>query len=420
MIDHDVTPGHLDHCQICGSSDLKLIIDCGIQPLCDSLLRPEDLNRPETSYPLRLFRCVECGNAQLDYIVDGREVYHPAYPYRSGITRELHDYQQNMASDLIPKIGLQPGSLVVDIGSNDGTLLSGFKKQGMKPLGVEPTDVGKFAREAGIETIQDFFTEALARDLRKDYGSAKLITATNVFAHMATLGQVMRGIAHLLDADGVFVFENHYLLDVLQHSQYDTIYHEHVRTYCLKPILRLFSQYDMDVYRVERVARYGGNIRVFTARKGKRPVESSVGELLRVEEQYGLYDERVYADFRSRVAKSRDDLLALAFKAKSSGQSFVGKSCPGRCATLLNYCDIGTYFMPFIAEQSTSLKLGLHLPGKHIPIVADDVLIREQPDYIVILAWHLAQPIKRVLRDMGLKSKLMVPLPEAKIIDDIR
>jgi hypothetical protein len=242
------------------------------------------------------------------------------------------------------------------------------------------------------------------------------MTATNVFAHMATLGEVMRGIAALLDDDGVFVFENHYLLDVIERNQYDTIYHEHVRTYCLKPIVKLFSYYDMEVFRVERVTRYGGSIRVFTARKGRRPIDSSVGNLLRTEQEFGLYDGRVYAAFGERVAKTRDDLISLAFKAKSDGASFVGKSCPGRSSTLLNYCDIGTYFMPYIAEQHTSLKLGMYLPGKHIPIVPDAQLTKDQPDYIVILAWHYARPIANILRhQMGLKSKLVAPLPNVTI-----
>jgi hypothetical protein len=416
MVDHDVAPGPLTRCQICGSSDLELVFDCGSQPLCDSLLRPEDLNRPETHFPLRLFRCTVCANCQLDYIVSGSEIYYPDYPYRAGITRELTEHLHAMASDIVPKLGLSPGSRVIDVGSNDGTLLSQFKKLGMKELGIEPTNINKFARQAGIETLQAFFTEAIARDVRQSYGAAKLMTATNVFAHMATLGEVMRGIAALLDDDGVFVFENHYLLDVIERNQYDTIYHEHVRTYCLKPIVKLFSYYDMEVFRVERVTRYGGSIRVFTARKGRRPIDSSVGDLLRTEQEFGLYDGGVYAAFRERVTKTRDDLISLAFKAKFDGASFVGKSCPGRSSTLLNYCDIGTYFMPYIAEQPTSLKLGLYLPGKHIPIVPDAQLTKEQPDYIVILAWHYARPIADILRhQMGLKSKLVVPLPNVTI-----
>jgi hypothetical protein len=391
------------------------VFDCGLQPLCDSLLDPADLNKPEKHFPLRLIRCIVCANAQLDYIVDGSEVYFPEYPYRSGITRELREYQEDMSSDLVAKVKIAPGSLVVDMGSNDGTLLAGFKKLGMRVLGVEPTNMSKIAREAGVETLQSFFTEALARDIRKDYGPAKLMTATNVFAHMATLGEVMRGITALLDNDGVFAFENHYLMDVIERNQYDTIYHEHVRTYCLKPIVRLFEQYGMEVFHIERVSRYGGNIRAFTARKGTRPVDSTVAELLKREEAFGLYDGKVYAAFRDRVEKTRDDLLSLMFKAKSSGSSLVGKSCPGRCSTLLNYCDIGTYFMPYISEQPTSFKLGKFLPGKHIPVVRDEVLLKDKPDTIVVLAWHYAKPIAHMLRGMGLKSKLVFPLPDVTV-----
>jgi hypothetical protein len=380
------------------------------------LLRPEDLNKPEKHYPLRLFRCTVCANAQLDYIIDGSEVYYPEYPYRSGITREVNDYQQSMSADLIAKIGLAPGSLVVDIGSNDGTLLGGFKKLGMRALGIEPTNIGQIARDVGIETLQSFFTEAVAGDVRRDYGGAKLITATNVFAHMATLGEVMRGIVALLDENGVFVFENHYLLDVIEKNQYDTIYHEHVRTYCLRSIIKLFSYYGMEVYRVERVSRYGGNIRVFTSRKERRTIESSVRNLLDVEQQFGLYESAVYAAFRQRIEKTCDDLVRLAYRAKLEGALFVGKACPGRCSTLLNYCDLGTNVIPYIAEQHTSLKLGMLLPGKHIPIVKDEQLLKDQPDYIVILAWHYGEPIARILRDqMGLKSKLVLPLPTVTI-----
>jgi hypothetical protein len=415
MIDHDVPSGALHHCQICGSEDLELILDCGFQPLCDSLLRSQDLHRPERHYPLRLFRCTACANAQLDYIVDGKDVYYPEYPYRSGITRELREYQEAMASDLVPKIGLPPKSLVVDIGSNDGTLLSGFKRLGMKELGIEPTNIRNLACDAGIETLQAFFNEKVAQDLRRDYGAAKLITATNVFAHMASLGEVMRGIGALLDDDGVFIFENHYLLDVIERNQYDTIYHEHIRTYCIKALVQLFSYYGMDVYRVERVSRYGGNIRVFAAQTGRRPIEGSVGELLRVEQNSGLYEAQTYARFRDRVEKTRDDLITIAYKAKTSGFSLVGKSCPGRCSTLLNYCDLGTYYIPYIAEQHTSLKLGMYLPGKHIPIVKDEVLLHDRPDYIVILAWHYGQAIGRILRQMGLASKLVLPLPNVTI-----
>ncbi len=416
--DHDVAPGPLTRCQISGSSDLELIIDLGCQPLCDSLLTREQLAQPETHYPLRLFLCPELGLAQLDYVVDGSVVYHPDYPYRSGITKELAVYQRAFADGIVRELAVPRGSLCVDVGSNDGTLLTGFKLQGMRALGIEPTNIAKIARdENGIETLQSFFTESLARDIVKDYGRAKVITATNVFAHMAPLGEVVRGIRALLDDDGVFVTESHYLLDVIEKGQFDTVYHEHIRTYSLKSLVTLFSYYGMEVFDVRRADRYGGNIRAYVARKGTRPIAPAVPALLALEVERGLFDPKTYVRFRSRVENSRDMLMTLAYRAHQSGLAFVGNSCPGRCSTLLNYYGVTRDLMPLIAEQPTSLKLGLYLPGKHIPVVDNRVLIDEQPDYVVLLAWHYAIPIAEQLRARGLKSKLVVPLPDMHIME---
>lgn len=417
MVDHDVQPGLLQRCQVCGSSNLELVIDVGHQPLCDSLLTKAQLNEPEAYYPLRLFRCPSCTLTQLDYVVEGSTVYHRNYPYRTGITRELAEYQQTMANDLFRTYGLGPKSLVVDVGSNDGTLLGGFQRLGARVLGVEPTDIAKIAQAAGVETVQSFFNEKTARELRASHGPATLMTASNVFAHMASLGEVVRGIHALLDDDAVFVLENHYLVDVLQKAQYDTIYHEHIRTYSLKSLVTLFAYYGMNVIRAERVSRYGGNIRAHVTKNPHRPVDASVGALLAAEEALGLGDEPVYAEFRRKSVESRTRLLDLAVSAASKGLRFVGNSCPGRSNTLLHYCDIGTGLMPYIAEQPTSLKKGLYSPGKHIPVVDNSILFEEQPDYVVLLAWHYAEPIAADLRRRGLKSKLIQPLPECVVLD---
>lgn len=416
--DHDAAPGPLRRCQITGSPNLELIIDLDCQPLCDSLLTKEQLTEPETTYPLRLYLCPESGLAQLDYVVDGAVVYHPQYPYRSGITKELELYQRAFAKNVADELRLPSGSLCVDIGSNDGTLLTGFKSLGMRALGVEPTNIARTAREEnGIETLQHFFTEALACEIAKDYGKARVITATNVFAHIAPLGEVVRGICALLDDDGVFITESHYLLDVVEKGQFDTVYHEHIRTYSLKSLITLFACYGMEVVDVRRADRYGGNIRAYVARKGSRPVAPSVPALMALEVERGLFEPQTYVHFRTRVERSRDDLMTLAYRARQSGLAFVGNSCPGRCSTLLNYYGMTRDLMPYLAEQSTSLKLGLYLPGKHIPVVSNQVLIDEQPDYVVLLAWHYATPIAQQLRVRGLRSKLVVPLPQLAILD---
>jgi SAM-dependent methyltransferase len=417
QVDHDVKPGVLRSCQVCGSASLELVLDVGHQPLCDSLLTKAQLDEPETYYPLRLLRCPSCTLTQLDYVVDGSTVYHTHYPYRTGVTRELADYQLTMAQSLAGTYGLGPKSLVIDIGSNDGTLLGGFKAHGTRVLGVEPTDIAKIAQAAGIDTVQSFFNEEVARRLLADHGPADLMTASNVFAHMASLGEVVRGIRALLKDDGVFVLENHYLVDVLQKAQYDTIYHEHIRTYSLRSLVKLFSYYGMQVIRAERVSRYGGNIRAHVSKNPSRAVDASVGELLAVEESLGLGEEGIYETFRRRVAESRRRLVDLAVTAANKGQRFVGNSCPGRSNTLLHYCDINTSLMPYIAEQPASLKKGLYSPGKHIPVVDNSILFAEQPDFVVLLAWHYAEPIAADLRRRGLKSKLIQPLPECAILD---
>jgi hypothetical protein len=414
---HDLQPGPIDFCQVCNSRDLELVIDLGHQPLCDSLLRKEELNEPETTYPLRLVRCRDCSLAQLDYVVPGEVVFHRSYPYRAGITREVVDHHQTSAADSVKKYGLDGKSLVVDIGSNDGTLLQGFKNHGIRVLGVEPTDIADIANANGIETIKSPFTEALSREIARDYGQAKLMTATNVFAHMAPLGEVIRGIYYLLADDGLFMSETHYLPDIIKRVQYDTIYHEHIRSYSLRSLVRLFEVNGFTVVDAMRVERYGGTLRVFAAKGKGHPVSDSVARLLEEEQSFGLYDSGVYQAFREKVYRAKNDLLELSLSAFKSGQRLVGNSCPGRCSTLLNFTGITGELMPYIAEQPTSLKLGLHLPGKHIPVVNNEVLFREQPDYVVLLAWHYAEPIGKLLRERGLRSKLVVPLPEVRVLD---
>jgi hypothetical protein len=417
--DHDLPPGPVERCQITGSHDLSLLIDLGNQPLCDSILSPAQLRQPETHYPLRLLLCPESGLAQLDYVVDGGTVYHPGYPYRSGITAELAVYQRAFAGEVVQLLGTPRDSLAVDIGSNDGTLLTGFKALGMRALGVEPTNIARIARdENGIETIQSPFTEAVAQEIRRDRGAARVITATNVFAHMAPLGEVMRGIVALLDDDGVFITESHYLLDVLEKGQFDTVYHEHIRTYSLRSLARLFAYYGLEVFHVRRADRYGGNIRAYVGRQGRRPVEASVRELLELEVASGLFEPARWQGFRERVWRARDGLMTLAYQAKREGASLVGNSCPGRCVTLLNYYGMTPDLMPWIAEQPTSLKLGHYLPGRQIPIVDNRRLIEEQPDYVVLLAWHYAGPIAEQLRARGLRSRLVMPLPDFAVLPE--
>lgn len=413
---HQIPVGYINFCQICNSNKLHTVLDLGHQPLCDSLLTEKTINEPEKTYPLRMVWCENCSGVQIDYCVDGSEVYHPNYPYKSGVTKELVEYQVNIGKGLIKKYNLQEGDLVIDVGSNDGTLLSGFKGTGIKTVGVEPTNIAKLANEAGIETVQAFFNIETSEKVKQKYGEASVVVTTNTFAHMQGLGEFIMGAYNLLKDGGVFVSETHYLLDAIQGGQFDTVYHEHLRTYSLHSLMALFEQYDFSVIDVERGERYGGNIRVY-AQKGKgRATSQAVSELLKLEVEGGLNKLETYTKFADRVKKARMEFLDFIVKTKKEGKTIVGNSCPGRSSTLLNYYGIDTEFLPYLAEQPASLKLGMYLPGKHIPVVNNQRLIDEQPDYVVLLAWHYAKPIMEQLKQRGLKSDFVIPLPEFKII----
>lgn len=417
---HDVKSGHLSACQVCASTKLHCILDLGHQPLCDTLLTKEMLNEPETMYPLRMMWCEKCTCVVLDYCVDGNVVFHPDYPYRSGISKPLADYQRGICLSLIKKYKLTSRDLAIDVGSNDGTLLTGFKSEGIRTLGVEPTNIAKIARKQGIETVQEFFNIKTAKMIRKKYGPARVMTSTNVFAHMQGIGEFIQGVEHLLTDDGVFVSETHYLLDVIQGGQFDTIYHEHLRTYSLRSLIALFKPYNFTVTDVERGSRYGGNIRVHVSKGRGKPVSARVKKLLALEERAGLHTLDTYTAFAKRAKKARMDFMRFLMKINKQGKTVVGKSCPGRAATLLNYYGVDPELLPYLAELPNSLKLGMYLPGKHIPVVEESILKKEQPDYIVLLAWHYADVIMPRLKNMGIRSDFIVPLPKLRVVKNSR
>jgi hypothetical protein len=415
--EHDLPEGHLCACQICGSKKLLPIISLGHHAPCDSLLWPTQLYEPERSYPLNLIRCADCGLVQIDYVVAATELFFPNYPYRSGITPTLVRNLKSTGPTIMKRFGIPSGTLAIDIGSNDGTLLSGFKEAGMKVLGVEPTNISCIANESGIETLQAFFDENLASDIVTSYGKAEVVTAANMFAHVSKLGSLIRGVESLLVDDGIFVTESHYLLDLIDTVQYDSIYHEHLKYYSVKSILRLFSYYDFTVVDIDRIPNYGGSIRVY-AKKGKNhSVDPSVSNLLKEEEYRGLYSDHIYVNFATRIKKSKLQLQNLLIDALIRGERVVGIGSPGRAATLLNYCNIDIDTMSYIAEQSTSLKLGLFMPGSHLPIIDEKIMLEDQPEYAVILSWHYWKPIVENLRHKGLRSKIIIPLPEVCLLD---
>jgi 23S rRNA U2552 (ribose-2'-O)-methylase RlmE/FtsJ len=344
-------------------------------------------------------------------------LFHKHYPYRSGITQSLVENLHKTASSVLESYDFAKESLVVDIGSNDGSLLSGFKKSGMSVLGVEASDIARIANEIGIETIQDFFSDELAKEIRSKFGAAKIITATNVFAHVSDTTSIMRGIDYLLDEKGIFVSESHYLLDLLDYNQFDSIYHEHLKYYSVSSIDYLLNLYDYEIVKVERIKNYGGSIRVYSSRKGDRKVDNSVSEIKKLEKEFGINQVKTFVKFKDRVEKVAKEILKTVTDINQQNKTIVGVGAPGRSSTLLSYCGININMLPVVYEQETSLKLNKYMPTSHIPIKSERELLLNQPDYVLLLSWHYSESIIRKLRNKGLTSKIIVPLPEVRIID---
>ena len=283
-------------------------------------------------------------------------------------------------------------------------------------MGVEPTVLAKISNSRGIPTLQAFFDEAVAAEIKRKEGEASLITAANVFAHVANLGPCIRGIRTLLSDQGTFVSESHYLLDLIDTLQYDTIYHEHLRFYSIKPMQDMLRRFGFHVTDVERIPNHGGSIRVYAA-KVSGPQSDRMRDLVAGEQAYGLYEPAVYRAFRRRVEQSKWKLMRLLSDLKLSGRRIAGIGSPGRSSTVMNYCGIGPDLLDYIAEQSNSLKLGLYSPGTHVPVVDEKRLFEDQPDYALVLAWHLGDTVPRKLRNKGLKSKFIMPLPDPVVLD---
>ena len=402
-------------CYICKKNDLTEILDLGNHPPPLILLSENELKtKSEPLFPLKLFLCEVCGLVQLDDAVDPELLFRD-YSYTSSASVSFKNHLHSFAKKIVEKYGLTKDDLVIDIASNDGTLLQGFLSHDVKVLGIEPSNVAKLAEEKGVTTVNDFFDEKIANEILQKYGKAKIITATNVFAHIHKLDSLMNGIKVLLDDDGSFISENHYLKDLIEKLEYDTIYHEHLRYYGLSQLVTLFEKYDMEVYHVERIPTHGGSIRVFACQKNTHEITSSVVSLLMEEKEMRLTSKQTLLDFAEKVHENKSELLYILKKLQSEGKKVVGISAPARSCTVLNFCNIDSSLLNYITESS-SLKIGKFTPGTHIPIKSDSFLNDEQPDYALLLSWHLKDSIVPKLRQNGFKGKFIIPLPSPKII----
>ena len=402
------------YCFICKNKHLFKFLDLGDQPPSDAFLRKEDLERPEAKYPLSLYFCEECTLVQIGFVVDPKILFRD-YVYTTGMNNSLRANFKALVETLVSRYALTKSDFVIDIGSNDGTLLANYTPHGVNVLGIDPSSASTLAKDKGIPTEVDFFNERTALRVERKYGKAKVITATNVFAHVNDLDSFMRGITAVLREDGVFVSESGYLLDMVLTLGYDAIYHEHLRYYSLRPLKALFERFGMEVFDVERIQSHSGSIRVYAAFNGVHPTKASVGELLALEEKKGFYARQTFIEFARRVYAHRDALTVLLADVKKSGKRIVGIGAPAKGNTLLNFCGIIPETVNCILEKS-ALKIGLFTPGMHIPVVGEERLFAEQPEYALILAWNIAPELMSKLRQKGFKGKFIIPFPRVKIV----
>ena len=411
-----LTSRPIDGCQVCNSKRLDSVLFVGFIPPVNTMPVVGSIPVEEVAYPLEMLRCCNCGLVQISLEVAPEVLFPESYPYLSGSTRIL---RSNFADLLVESEGLlklTKDKLVIDIGSNDGTLLSNFQEAGYPVLGIEPSQAADVAMSRGINTLKTYFNRDIAREVADKRGKAQLITAANVFAHICDIHSVVDGIVELLGENGVFVSESHYLLDLVETLQYDTIYHEHLRYYSLASLQHLLNAHDLEVFHIKRIPTHGGSIRVYSARKGKCKIKESVKEQLAVEDLCGLTDGSALKDFRQRVIRSKIELYELLAPLKRTGARIFGIGAPSRASTLINYVGIDDGILDAIVEVPSSHKLNKYLPGTRIPVLEESLLLKEQPDYALLLSWHIAEELAVNLRKSGYKGKFITPLPEPCIL----
>jgi len=402
-------------CQICENRDVKSVLFLGYMPPVNQMRTIGQVPSEQPSYPTNLLYCPNCELVQLGLAVDPNVLFPPGYPYTSGTTRILRDNFAELHRESCALLSLGADDFVIDIGSNDGTLLTNFKEHGHRVLGIEPTDVGKLAQQRGIPTVQHYFRPEVALRVRAEHGAARVITATNCFAHIEDIHSVTDGIIQLLGPKGVFISESHYLIGLLDRLQYDTIYHEHLRYYSLRSLRYLLEMHGLEVIHARHIPTHGGSIRVYASRKGDYPVRDTVKEIIDGEQQGEEMMERLRR-FRRQVTLSKLRLLAMLAEVKASGARVCGISAPSRASTLITYLGLDDGIVDYVVEIKGSLKLGKYMPGTLIPVIDESRLFEDQPEYALILSWHIADELAPKLRERGYKGKFIVPLTEPRII----
>lgn len=403
----------VEACQVCDSDELESLIFLGFMPPLHAM-RPIG-SRPveQPFYPAELLLCRNCKLVQLGLIIDPVLLFPPEYPYFSGTTKVQRDDFADLCCEARRLYHLGAGDLVVDIGSNNGALLNQFRQRGHRIVGVEPSNTAHLANRQGIPTYVSFFDEAVVRRALAEHGQARLITATNVFAHVEDVHGMVELMLQLLAPGGIFVCEVHYLPALLEDLQYDCIYHEHLRYYSLATLSYVLRMHGMDVVHARRIPTHGGSIRIYAARQGEHAVDATVPALL-AEEAPQITSAELHS-FSAEAAKSKLALLALLRDVKRQGRIYAIGAAPRSC-TLIHYVGLDSTILDCVLELPGSPKIGNYLPGTVIPIFEESKLFEDEPEYVLLLTWHVAQDLIPKIKARGFQGQFIVPLPLPEIV----
>ena len=403
-------------CHSCGSTDAALILDLGLQPLANNLLTPADLAKPEPKFPLRLAVCKSCWLLQITDLVPPVELF-SEYLYFSSFSDLMLRHARKATKKYIREFGLNSQSHVVEIASNDGYLLQNFVHASVPCLGIEPaTNIAKVARQKGIETLDAFFGNRLAGQLAASGRRADLILGNNVFAHAPETNDFVAGLKTMLKPSGRIALEFPYGVEFIEHTEFDTIYHEHVFYFTLTALKPLFERHGLQIFRIERLPIHGGSLRLFACHAGAHAVEDSASRLLAEEIQKGVGSLAFYDGFAKSVIENKRSLSAVLQNLKAQRKSIAAYGASAKGSTLLNFVGIGHDIVDFVADRSR-YKQGRLTPGTHLPIVSPSQLAARRPDYTLLLTWNFAEEIleqQTTYREKG--GRFIIPIPTVTFI----
>lgn len=404
-------------CRSCGGDQLSLFLSLGETPLANSFLETPDEFEKELSFPLEVYFCQNCSLVQLLDVINP-EILFRDYIYVTGTSDTIADHNLEYAQTVVDQLYLNSGDLVIEVASNDGSLLKCFKRLGVKTLGIEPAlNIAEIAKSSGIETITEFFNFETAQKVKESYGFAKAVIGNNVLAHVDDTGDFLRGCRELLDEQGLIIIEVPYLGELIKKLEYDTIYHEHLCYFSVNALIRLCETLELSIIRIDRVSVHGGSLRIYAGKNSyyKSHTEEVI-DFAEEEKQDELISWQTMLDFSKEVKKNRVDLMGLLKGLKEEGKTAVGYGAPAKGNTLLNYCGIDNNILPYTVDKNP-LKVGLFTPGTHIPVLPVPTLLEKQPDFVLILAWNFADEIMRQqaeYRNRG--GKFIVPIPKPKVV----